>query len=65
MDLKSLSHLAEPFVYKLLFQREPRMDPLKVEYLSGKELPDAALIKTLLVASGEQGAREILIFMKF
>ena len=40
---------------ELLFQREPRMDAQKLAFLSGRELPDAALIKTLLVASGLQG----------
>ena len=38
-----------------LFQREPRMDADKVSFLAGNELPDAALIKTPLVANGEQG----------
>jgi hypothetical protein len=33
------------------------MDPLKVAYLSGRELPDAALMKTLLVS---RGSREYL-----
>ena len=31
------------------------MDPLKEAYLSGRELPVAALVKTLLVGNGEQG----------
>ena len=31
------------------------MDADKVAFLSGRELPDASLVKTLLVASGEQG----------
>ena len=31
------------------------MDADKVAFLAGKELPDTALVKTLLVASGEQG----------
>ena len=38
-----------------LFQIEPRMDADKVSFLAGNELPDAALVKTLLVATGEQG----------
>ena len=37
-----------------MFQREPRMDAVKVAFWSGRELPDAALVKTLVVASGEQ-----------
>ena len=31
------------------------MDPDKVAFLAGSELPNAALIKTLLVPTGEQG----------
>ena len=31
------------------------MDADKVSFLAGNELPDAALVKTLLVANGEQG----------
>ena len=31
------------------------MDADKVAFLAGKELPGTALVKTLLVASGEQG----------
>ena len=42
-------------INKPLFQREPRMDADKVSFLAGNELPDAALVKTLLVANGEQG----------
>ena len=38
-----------------LFQRKPRMDADKVSFLAGNKLPDAALVKTLLVANGEQG----------
>ena len=40
---------------KPLFQRDSRMDAEKVAFLAGTELPDAALIKTLLVATGKQG----------
>ena len=38
-----------------LFQIEPRMGADKAAFLAGKELPNAALVKTLLVATGEQG----------
>ena len=31
------------------------MDTDKVAFLADRELPDVALVKTLLVASGEQG----------
>ena len=38
-----------------LFQIEPRMDADKVSFLAGNELPEAAVVRTLLVATGEQG----------
>ena len=44
--------MTQYLVNKYLFQREPRMDADKVAFLAGKELPDAALVKTLLVANG-------------
>ena len=31
------------------------MDANRVSFLAGNELPDAVLVKTLLVATGEQG----------
>ena len=34
-----------------LFQIEPRMDADKVSFLAGNELPEAALVRTLLVAN--------------
>ena len=40
---------------KPLFQRDSRMDAEKVAFLAGTELPEEALIKTLLVATGKQG----------
>ena len=40
-------------INKHLFQIEPRMAADKVTFLAGNELPEAALVRTLLVATGD------------
>ena len=42
-------------IKNLLFQIEPRIAADKATFLAGKELPEAALVRTLLVATWEQG----------